>query len=245
MKNSVKCVRNVHGKKLDDPDSIANCLNQHFGSIGKEMAKKFDEEDTLLPSPIDPVEYITKDVQHSVFLADTDSAEMDKILYNLNLKKSCDLFGISNKVIKTSSVVISPFLVKLYNACMRYGVFPTIFKTAQVIPLFKGGNRENVDCYRPISLLPILGKLFEKIISTRVVSFCDKFNLISPEQFGFRAKYSTEYAVLDIYEKLLHNLDTELSSCAIFLDLAKAFDSVSHDILLRKLQKYGFMSLPC
>ena len=159
---------------------------------------------------------------------------------NLNLKKSCDLFGISNKVIKSSSVVIIPFLIKLYNACMKCGVFPNIFKTAQVIPLFKGGNREDVNCYRPISLLPILGKIFEKIISTRVVSFCDKFNLISPEQFGFRAKYSTEFAVLDIYEKLLHNLDTELSSCAIFLDLAKAFDSVSHNILLRKLQKYGF-----
>ena len=97
----------------------------------------------------------------------------------------------------------------------------------------------DLNCYRPISLLPAIGKLLEKIISARVISFFDAYDLFSPHQFGFRAKFSTEYAVLDIYEKLLHNLDKGLSSCAIFLDLAKAFDTVSHDILLRKLQKYG------
>ena len=77
------------------------------------------------------------------------------------------------------------------------------------------------------------------MISVRVVKFFDAYNLFSPHQFGFRANFSTEYAVIDIYEKLLNNLDKRLSTCAIFLDLAKAFDSVSHDILLRKLKRYG------
>jgi hypothetical protein len=72
-----------------------------------------------------------------------------------------------------------------------------------------------------------------------VIKFLTKFEILSDDQFGFRAKFSTEYAIMDIYDKLIHNLDKGLSSCAIFLDLAKAFDSVSHEILLLKMHHYG------
>ena len=122
--------------------------------------------------------------------------------------------------------------------CLAQGVFPDSFKIAQVIPLFKGGTRESPDSYRPISILPAIGKLFEKIIATGITQFFDKYKLFSPCQLGFREKLSTEYAVQDIYEKLLHNMDQSLSSCAIFLDLAKAFDTVNHSILLKKLKTY-------
>ena len=87
--------------------------------------------------------------------------------------------------------------------------------------------------------MPYIGKLLEKLIATRLVEFFDKHNLLSECQFGFRKKYNTELAIIDIYEKLLNNLDKRLSSCAIFLDLAKAFDSVNHAILLKKLNRYG------
>ena len=100
-----------------------------------------------------------------------------------------------------------------------------------LIPLFKGGNREDKNCYRPISLLPTISKIFERILAKRLISFFTKFDILSKDQFGFRAKFSTEYAIADIYDKLINNLDKRLSSCAIFLDLAKAFDSVSHEIL--------------
>ena len=93
--------------------------------------------------------------------------------------------------------------------------------------------------YRPISLLPAIGKLFEKLLAFRLTNHLHTHNILSPHQFGFREKYSTELAVNDIHEKLLHNLDNGLNSCTIFLDLAKAFDSVSHSILLDKLKKYG------
>ena len=100
-------------------------------------------------------------------------------------------------------------------------------------------HKSNVNSYRPISLLPALGKLLEKIIFVRMMTFLQDKNILSEKQFGFRPKFSTEYAILDIYEKMLKNLDSNLISCAIFLDLAKAFDTVDHDILLRKLEKYG------
>ena len=123
--------------------------------------------------------------------------------------------------------------------CIRQGVFPDSYKMAEVIALFKGGDKEDVNCYRPISLLPALGKLLEKLVSNRVMNYLEKFDLLSPHQFGFRKSFGTEYAILDIYEKLLNNLDKGLNTCSIFLDLAKAFDSVSHEILLHKLYKYG------
>ena len=106
--------------------------------------------------------------------------------------------------------------------------------------MFKGGDKENPSSYRPISLLPALGKLLEKIVSIRALDHLNENELLSKHQFGFRKHFSTEFALLDIYEKLLFNLDKNLSSCAIFLDLAKAFDSVDHTILLSKLGKYGF-----
>ena len=110
---------------------------------------------------------------------------------------------------------------------------------AKVLPLFKGGDYLDRNCYRPISLLPSIGKLLEKVIATRTLNYFNSLNLFSDCQFGFREKYTTEFAILDIYEKLLKNIDERKITCAIFLDLAKAFDSVSHDILLSKLEKYG------
>ena len=89
--------------------------------------------------------------------------------------------------------------------------------------------------FRPISLLPIFSKKFEKMMK-----FINKNNILSDSQFGFRTSSSTEMAVTSIYDKLLHNLDDKKITCSIFLDLRIAFDSVHHDIILKKLHHYGF-----
>ena len=123
--------------------------------------------------------------------------------------------------------------------CIIYGIFPDAFKLAEVLPLFKGGARYVMSNYRSISLLPQFGKIFEKIIAKRLKNSLNTNDLLTTHQFGFRKSYSTELAVVDLYDNLPEKLDKKDYTCAIFLDLAKAFDSVNHTILLAKLQKYG------
>ena len=107
---------------------------------------------------------------------------------------------------------MTPFLEPLFNACLRQNTFPDGFKLAKVIPLFKGGDKSSLECYRPISLLPAFSKILEKIIQAQTLNHFIKHKVISEQQFGFRPKFTTEYAILDIYEKLIHNLDNKLTS---------------------------------
>ena len=182
------------------------------------MAQQIDEIDTNRLK--DPLSYISNDVKNSLFLSIPKAHEISKIISKLDEKKSSHGI-ISNKVLKEINETISPYLEILFHKCIISGVFPDCFKIAEVIPLFKGGEKEDKNCYRPISLLPTISKIFERVLATRLISFFTKFNVLSKDQFGFRAKFSTEYAIADIYDKLINNLDKGLSSCAIFLDLAK------------------------
>ena len=206
------------------------------------MAAKFNgvELSSLIKDPLDYIQVThTQSGNNCIYLSDTDVAEILSLLAKLDVKIGCGHDLISNMMLKQTSYVIAPFLTLLYNMCMQQGYFPDAYKIAQVIPLFKGRNKESCDCYRPIDLLSALGKLLEKLLTNRVMDYLERFNLLSPHQFRFRKGFGTEYAIIDIYEKLLNNLDKGLNTCSIFLDLAKAFDSVSHEILLRKLFKYG------
>ena len=233
VKTNIKCIIDKDGIEHTDPVSKANCLNDHFGSVGKNMAENYQNTPSSLK---DPLSFMQKKIHNSFVLSGTNSFEISTLIRKLNNKKSSGYDSISNKVLKETKDTILPYLVVLFN---KSGTFPDPYKIAQVIPLFKGGDKTNPNSYRPISLLPAIGKLFEKLLAKRLINFLVKYDLFSKHQFGFRAKFSTEYAATDLYEKLLHNLDQGLNSCTIFLDLAKAFDSVNHEILIRKLNHYG------
>lgn len=151
---------------------------------------------------------------------------------------------LAHTLSKKQKNTLSPKLVELFNECMNQGIFPESLKIARIFPLHKGGSKCEPTNYRPISLLPQFGKLFEKIIKKRLIVFLEQNNIISNHQFGFREAHSTELAITNIQNTLLKNLDNNDITCTVFLDLAKAFDSVDHEILLKKLEKYGIRGLP-
>ena len=122
---------------------------------------------------------------------------------------------------------------------MQLGIFPDKLKIAKIIPLHKGGKIDEINNYRPISILSSLSKIFEKVIKKRFIDFLKKHNVFSDYQFGFREGMSTTLALADICDQFQNALDNNEITCGIFIDLAKAFDTVNHSILLKKLIHYG------
>ena len=116
-----------------------------------------------------------------------------------------------------------------------------MFKTAQVIviPIYKTGDSKNPSNYRPIAILPLLGKIYEKAVSIQLRSYFNYFNLFTPSQYGFRKQMSTSIAVVNTLQYVYDGLDQGDSVVSIFLDFAKAFDCLNHKILLDKMKSYG------
>ena len=126
----------------------------------------------------------------------------------------------------------------IFNQCFVSGTFPEKLKLVCVTPIHKANSKPALTNYRPISVLPVISKLLEQLIYKRLSNFLDKNKILSDHQFGFQKKKSTSAAVLDIYSKLIDSVEQKKFSCSVFLDFAKAFDIVNHDILLNKLEYY-------
>ena len=130
------------------------------------------------------------------------------------------------------------------NLSFATGIYPTQLKVAKVIPTFKNkGALLLISSYRPISFLLNINKIFEKIVYKRIYSFLDRLNCIYELRYGFRAKHSTNHALLGLTEKIWESLDSGKYACGVFIDLQKAFDTVDHSILLKKTEHYGIKGL--
>ena len=127
----------------------------------------------------------------------------------------------------------------IFNKAITSGQYPDALKIAKVIPLFKKGDNTLITNYRPISLLSLLNKIFEKLLYHRLYKFLHKHNVLYKYQFGFRKGYSTTMALIEILNNIKIAIDNNKFVCGIFLDLTKAFDTVDHQILLDKLHHYG------
>ena len=174
--------------------------------------------------------------ERSAVFNDIETSEIIQIIKDLNPNKSSD---ISPRILKLFTHIIAPTLTTLLNNCLRSGIFPYQLKIARVIPLYKSGDKSDITNYRPISLLPVLSKIFEKLIHSRMTNFFDENNVIYNKQFGFRKKHSTVHALNTAVTQIIKSLNKNDIVLGIFLDFSKAFDTVKHDILLKKLEHYG------
>ena len=148
------------------------------------------------------------------------------------------LYSFPTLILRSAKHIISQPLFVLLKKSLEHGIYPTKLKVAEVIPIYKSDDPSDPSNYRPISLLSVFNRIFEKMMYYRLKSFLEKKNIFNDSQYGFREKRSTEHAILDIINQIENNMDNKMS-CGIFIDLKKAFDTVDHLILLQKLDHYG------
>ena len=146
---------------------------------------------------------------------------------------------ISPHVVKmTFNLFLKP-LHHICNVSILHGIFPNELKVAKVIPLYKGGDCMQLVNYRPVSVLPVFSKLLEKLMYDRILKFIEEIELLYNLQFGFRKDHSTSIALMVLVDRILKALHEGEYVLGVFIDFSKAFDTVNHDILLRKLWQYG------
>ena len=169
----------------------------------------------------------------------TNNEEIYKIIKSLNSNKSCGPNSIPTKVLHLLQDQISNHLATICNLSFSTGVFPAILKTAKVITIHKWNSKLEVSNYRPISLLSNIDKIFEKLMHSRLIEFLEEKLILYYRQLGFRKGSSTNHTILPLLESIQKALDDGQFAYGIFIDLEKAFDTVSHNILLEKLSQYS------
>lgn len=139
-----------------------------------------------------------------------------------------------------SAVIIATPIISLFNLSLNSSELPKDWKTAAVIPLFKGGDSLDPNCYRPIFILPCISKVFERIINKQIIHYLESHHSLSEMQSGFRAGHGCTSATLKVTNDIIAAIDQRHYCAAVFIDLAKAFDSVNHNILIDRLRNLGF-----
>ena len=222
----------INDNITNEPEVVANEFNRYFASVASDhpSLKRFQ------PSGHGPVS--------SMALAPVNEEEVARVVQGLKAKKTCDTIGMSVWLLKRCFKHILTPLTKLINSSFEQGIFPSILKLAKVIPIFKKGDPLQPGNYRPISILPVLSKVYEKVFLERMMGFLDQFDLIDPQQFGFRKNRSTIDAITELVESVVDGLDRREHVLSIFLDLSKAFDCVHHETLLLQLESHGIRGLP-
>jgi len=233
---------NENNNLVTNPSKIANIFNDHFSTIGSKIEQKIpvtegNFTDYLNKRDVNGELYINS--PNSLFLSPTVPAEIEKLIDNLDIKKSTGPNSVPIFILKSFKKFFSSWLSKLVNLSFQFGIFPDILKIAKVTPLHKKDSKLNYLNYRPISLLSVFSKIYEKLIYSRTYTFLDDNKLINTKQFGFRSNHSTNHALLNITERIKALVDTGQYVCGVFIDLEKAFDTVNHEYLCDKLKFYG------
>ena len=198
---------------------IAEIFNNYFCEIPLEL------NNNLPSNNIDPLKFMKTNRQASLFLNPVSNKECSKFINSLKFTKQ-DKNAISVKLLKENHEVIAPMLCELINLSFSTGLFPNCLKCSIITPIFKNGDHNLVSNFRPISILPIISKIFEKCLYVRLYDFVCKFNVITPIQFGFLRGKSTEGAITLLTEFLYNSLNDRNINLSVFVDLRKAFDTV-------------------
>ena len=224
----------INDIQVNDPKTIANAFNNFFTGIGPKLAN------TIVP-PLNKCykDYLCHPVLSNFQFKHITVENVKLIIDNLKSKSSTGIDQLSNKLFKLIKDELVPPLTLVINQIFSTGIFPHKLKIAKVIPLFKKDKNYILDNYRPVSLLPSLSKIVEKVMYIQLYEYFQNNRLFYDSQYGFRSKHSTELAALELLNRIVTQMDQKEIPINIYLDLSKAFDTLDHNILTEKLKFYG------
>ena len=227
---SIGTLKNALGDLVTEPKKIVNLLNYRFTTLGDYKGESNELYYANIASE-----------NHSIFnFRFVTQREVRDTILKLSVNKPLGPTKISMWAIKDGMNAILPHLTFAINSSVSENTFPSTLKTAHVIPIFKKDDPEDPANYRPISLTPCLSKVIERLLADQINEYLFEYKILTNKQFGFRAGYSTTDALLYTSEIIRRKLDENIPTAAAFLDLSKAFDSLSHEILYMKMRSIGF-----
>ena len=201
LTNNINICYDSENNKINS-NNVSNLFNKHFSTIGVKLSKKIDRPSNKNFNYLSAV----KPNEHSIFINPITETELLNYISKLNPSSSTKSNSPPIKFIKLSATVIAPFLVEIFNTCISEGVFPSSLKSAEIVPIFKKGDKNKINNWRPISLLSPFSKILEHHLYNQINKFITKYKLLHNFQYGFRENSSTELAITQITDELQDKL---------------------------------------
>ena len=226
----------IDDEKITGDQCIAEHFNEFFSNIGTSISSGFTNDESY-------AHFLTENLSHDSFsFCEVSLSELHVIMGGLKLS-SAGHDNIPLSLLCKNIDLLGVNILSICNRSLAEGVFPNSLKVAKVIPIFKTGERESLNNYRPISVLPSFSKILEKIVYIQLINYFNYYNLLTPAQFGFRAGFSTSDALHNFLDYVYRAMDNLEFTVCILLDLSKAFDTLNRDILIKKLEYYGIQGV--
>ena len=239
IRSGIGPLKDSAGNLVTNDQCMASMLNNYFGSVFNAPAEDDPNTDNDSDTNDETGSAPLNNLEHTLPNFNINTEDVLKAINCLKTNKSPGPDNIYPKILKETKSEIVDALTSLFNLSLRRGLVPADWKAANITPIFKKGDKNTPGNYRPISLTSVVGKMLESIIRDKVVSYLERYSLISDSQHGFRHKRSCLSNLLTFYNDLLQAHDNTKSLDIVYLDFQKAFDKVPHDKLMFKVKQLG------